>query len=147
MKKLLLPFLLLLVFPLVVFAEVAVKEEPLTWDKTARLPGDQLYQNLCANCHDSSGTGNGIASEALHVGAPDLTQIAASNGGVFPHKEIEWLIANDASQKEHGQNAMPAWEQQFLYVRTGLSSFQREAYARNRIHVLTEHLESLQIPN
>ena len=39
---------------------------------------------------------------------------------------------------------MPEWEQQFLYVRTGLSSFQREAHARNRIHELTEFVETLQ---
>ena len=147
MKRLLSLFLLLLAFPLVVFAEVVVREEPLTWDKSARLPGEHLYQNLCAACHNSDGTGNGTASDALRIGAPDLTRIAASDDGVFPHKKIEQLIANNALQKEHAKNAMPAWEQQFLYVRTGLSSFQREAYARNRIHVLTEHLESLQALN
>jgi len=144
MKRLLSLFLLLLAFPLVGFTELVVKEEPLTWDQSARLPGDQLYQNLCATCHGSDAMGNGPASNALGIGAPDLTRIAASNDGIFPHKEIEQLIANDALHNEHVQNAMPAWEHQFSYVRTGLSSFQREAYARNRIHVLTEYLESLQ---
>ena len=145
MKQLLPLFLLSLLVPMAVSAEVVVKEEPLTWDKTARLPGEQLYQNLCSACHDVDGTGNGIASAVLHIGAPDLTRIAASNGGVFPHKKIEWLIASNARQHQHGDTAMPDWEQQFLYVRTGLTSFQREAYARNRIQVLTAHLESLQV--
>lgn len=147
MRRLLTSFLLLVVFPWAVCAEVVVKEEPLTWDKTARLPGEQLYQNLCAACHNPDGTGNGVASRALDAGAPDLTRITARNGGDFPHDEIEWMIANNSAQGKHGRMVMPAWEQQFMYVRTGLSAFQREAYARNRIHVLTEYLESMQVEN
>jgi mono/diheme cytochrome c family protein len=125
-------------------AEVTVKEESLTWDKTARLSGDQLYGNLCSACHGSDGKGNGLAAAALDVHAPDLTVISATNNGTFPHKQIERLIARNDRHEVIGDSVMPSWEQQFMYVRTGLSSFQREAYARNRIHVLTEHLESLQ---
>lgn len=138
---------LLLIFPALVFADVIVREEPLTWDKTARVSGDQLYQNLCAACHDADGSGDGIASTALGIGAPDLTRMADINNGIFPHKKVERLIANNAISGLHGNNPMPAWEQQFVYVRTGLSTFQREAYARDRIHDLTKYIESLQVPN
>ena len=137
---------LLLVLPAVAIAKVVVREEPLTWEQSARLPGDQLYRNLCAACHDADGSGNGIASEALGAGAPDLTHIAARNGGVFPHKKVERLIGNQAHYSGYGETVMPEWEQQFMYVRTGLSAFQREAHARNRIHELTEFVETLQAP-
>lgn len=147
MKKLLCLFALSLTFPLAAIADVVIREEPLTWDKSARLTGDQMYQNLCASCHDSDGSGNGIASAKLDIGAPELTRIAAHNGGVFPHRKVERMIANDALAQTHGDSPMPAWEQQFMYVRTGLTAFQREAYARNRIHVLTQHVETLQIPD
>jgi mono/diheme cytochrome c family protein len=135
---------LLLALPAAVFAKAVVREEPLTWEKSARLPGDQLYRNLCAACHADDGSGNGIASQALGVGTPDLTGIAARNGGVFPHKKVERLIGNQAHYSGYGETVMPEWEQQFMYVRTGLGAFQREAHARNRIHELTEFVETLQ---
>ena len=147
MKRVFCIFLLLLIFPGTGIAEIVVKEEPLTWDKTARLPGDQLYQNLCAACHDSDGSGNGLASAALGITAPDLTLIAANNGGEFPYIEIERLISNSDSRNPHQNTSMPAWEQQFMYFRTGLSSFQREAYARNRILELSIYNETKQLPN
>jgi mono/diheme cytochrome c family protein len=135
----------LLTFPFAVMAEVVVREEALTWEKSARLPGDQLYGNLCAACHDSDGMGNGVASSALGIGAPDLTRYSAHSNGVFPRKKVERLIASNALHEGQGTGAMPEWEQQFLYVRTGLSAFQREAHARNRIRVLADYIETLQV--
>lgn len=149
MKRLLCIFLLSLLFPAMVIAAVVVKEEPLTWGKTARLSGDHLYQDLCAACHNSDGSGNGKASEALGIGAPDLTHISVNNGGIFPHDEIERLISNSNARNPHGSNPMPAWEQQFssVYFRTARNSLQREAYARNRIRELTSYVEAIQQPN
>ncbi len=138
---------LVLALPFSAGAETLVREEPLTWDKTASLPGDQLYQNLCAACHGIEGQGGGMASVELGIGAPGLTGIAADNGGVFPHKQVERSIANSTSTGLHADSAMPKWEQQFSYFRTGLTAFQREAYTRNRIHELTEYIETLQVMN
>ena len=147
MKLVRLLLTLLLIFPVVVFAKVVVKEEPLTWEKSARLPGDQLYQNLCAACHNFDGTGNGIACEALGISAPDLTHIADRNGGVFPRRKVGRLIGSYAHGTGQEESVMPAWQPQFYYVRTGWSSFQREAHARNRIYELTRYLETLQVPD
>lgn len=149
MKRLFCIFLLSLIFPATVIADVVVKKEPLTWGKTARLPGDHLYQNLCAACHNSDGSGNGMASDALGIGAPDLTRIAAVNGGVFPRAEIERLIANSDYRNPHGGSPMPAWEQQFqsVYFRTSRNSLQREAYARDRIRELSDYIETIQLTN
>ena len=149
MKRLLCIFLLLLTFPAKVIAEVVVQEEPLRWSKTARLHGDHLYQNLCAACHNSDGSGNGKAAGALGIGAPDLTRIAARNGGVFPYVEIERVIANSNFGKPHGGSPMPAWEQQFesVYFRTARNPLQRDAYAQDRIHELASYIETIQLPN
>jgi len=136
-------------FPVTVVAEFVVQEEPLTWGKTARLSGDHLYQNLCATCHGSDGSGSGKAADALGMGAPDLTHIAASNGGVFPHGEIERAIASSDFRNPHGGSPMPAWEQQFesVYFRTARNPVQREAYARDRIRELSNYIETIQLPN
>ena len=149
MKQLFCIFLLSLMFPAAVTAEIVVREEPLTWDKTARLSGDQLYQNLCASCHDSDGSGNGMAAAALGAVAPDLTRIAADNGGEFPQSEIERMIANSDSRNPHAAGPMPAWDQQFrsVYFRTARNSLQRDAYARDRIHELANYIETIQLPN
>ena len=149
MKQLIYIFLLSLIIPVTVTAEIVVKEEPLTWDKTARLSGDQMYQNLCAACHNSDGSGNGAAAAALGATAPDLTRIAVNNGGVFPHTEIEQLIANSDVRNPHAGSAMPAWDKQFMsvYFKTARNPHQREAYARDRIHELSNYIETIQLMN
>ena len=149
MKQLFYVFLLSLIFPATVIAEVVIKEEPLTWGKSARLPGNHLYQNLCAACHNPDGSGNGMASDALGIGAPDLTRIKARNGGVFPHEQVELLIANSDLHNPHGSSPMPAWEQQFksVYFRTARNTLRPDAYARDRIHELSNYIETIQVPN
>ena len=142
----LISLLMMLLMPGGVMAEIVVKEEPLTWDKTAYHSGSQLYENLCSACHGLDGKGNGLAATALDVHAPDLTVIALANDGVFPRKQVERLIAQNDRHEQFNKSVMPSWEQQFMYVRTGLTAFQREAYARNRINALATHLESLQVP-
>lgn len=149
MKQLLCVFLLSLIFPATVFAEIVVMEEPLNWSQTARLPGDHMYQNLCASCHDADGSGNGLASKALGIDAPDLTHIAANNGGVYPRGEIEHLIASSDLRNPHGGSPMPDWEQQFrsVYFVTARNPVRRDAYARDRIRELTAYIETIQVPD
>ena len=149
MKRLCFMVLLSLIFPATVIADVVVEEKPLTWNKAARLPGDQMFQNLCAACHSPDGSGNGRASVALGISAPDLTRIAARNGGVFPHDTIERAIANGDPGKPHAVSPMPDWERQFasVYFRTARNPLQREAYADDRIHELSRYIETIQRTN
>jgi mono/diheme cytochrome c family protein len=149
MKQLLCVFLLSLIFPTTIFADIVVKEEPLKWGQTARLSGDHMYQNLCASCHDADGSGNGLASKALGIGAPDLTHIAANNGGVYPRVEIEHLIASSDLRNPHGGSPMPDWRQQFrsVYFSTARNPVRRDAYARDRIRELTAYIETIQVPH
>ena len=149
MKRLISVFLVSLILPAMVCAEIVVTEEPLKWGQTARLPGDHMYQNLCASCHSPDGSGNGLASMALGIGAPDLTHIAADNGGVYPRAEIEHLIASSDFRNPHGGSPMPDWERQFsaVYFSTARNPVRRDAYARERIRELSAYIETIQVPN
>ena len=126
-------------------ATTVIREEPLDWQQIANMDGDAVFQNLCASCHGVGGNGNGPAASVIDKDVPDLTRLAANNGGEFSHNAVERSISGNSRNVKHGGIDMPAWEQQFKYVQTGWSSFQREAYARKRIHQLAEYIESIQV--
>ena len=129
----------------VMAAEVTVRQISLEWEATANLGGDALYNNLCSVCHGTGGNGNGPAASALQKDVPDLRMLAINNEGVYPHKSVERAIRGNTREIAHGTIDMPDWEQQFMYVNPGWSTFTREAYARKRIHLLGEYVETLQL--
>jgi mono/diheme cytochrome c family protein len=51
-------------------------------------PGAQAYQDYCAICHGDRAQGDGPVAARLAVAPPDLTGIAARNGGVFPLRAV-----------------------------------------------------------
>ena len=51
-------------------------------------PGEQAYQDYCAICHGTRALGDGPLAPELEVPPPDLTRIAARNGGVFPMRAV-----------------------------------------------------------
>lgn len=51
-------------------------------------PGEQAYQDYCAICHGTRALGDGPIAPELEVPPPDLTRIAARNGGVFPMRAV-----------------------------------------------------------
>ena len=147
MKKILLIVISMTLFGIMVpcQAETVVKTEPLTWQQVGHMNGEELYSNLCAACHGASGRGDGAAAGAVGSTVPDLTRLAARNGGEWSHKNVERTIAGESRDISRHVIGMPGWQEQFMYLRPGLTSFQREAFARNRIHALTEHIEGLQV--
>lgn len=46
--------------------------------------GERVFRGYCAGCHGADAQGNGALSGLLTIEPPDLTALAASNGGVFP---------------------------------------------------------------
>ena len=46
--------------------------------------GAQVFRDHCATCHGLSGRGDGPMVSILTIEPPDLTLMAANNGGVFP---------------------------------------------------------------
>jgi mono/diheme cytochrome c family protein len=50
--------------------------------------GRMLYADNCAQCHGPSGQGQGPWSEGMVPEPPNLTTLAAGNGGVFPRAAV-----------------------------------------------------------
>lgn len=51
-------------------------------------PGRDIYEAYCTACHGSDGRGGGPIAAELPVAPPDLTRLAAENGGVFPSSRV-----------------------------------------------------------
>jgi mono/diheme cytochrome c family protein len=60
--------------------------------------GAMMYRATCATCHDPGSTPQ----------APDLTQLAALNGGPFPMDRVTQVIDGRAGLRAHG-SPMPVW--------------------------------------
>jgi len=70
--------------------------------------GRELFQYWCASCHGLAGLGNGPLAPTLKRTVPDLTGIAARNGGVFPTIRVRRIIDGREVQS-HGDPDMPIW--------------------------------------
>lgn len=66
----------------------------------------ETYQAECAACHGADGRGNGPAARGLDTAPPDLTLIAARNGGVFPRDRVMSTI-DGLDRGAHFSTAMP----------------------------------------
>ena len=105
------------------------------------------YEEKCAVCHGLDGKGQGSFAALLTVRMPDLTTLAARNGGVFPHQRVYRLIDGRDEVKAHGPREMPIWGQDYLtraekaFFGYGVNS---EAFVRSRILALLDYLHRLQ---
>lgn len=64
--------------------------------------GEGLFFTFCAACHGEDAQGNGPMSGLLTVEPPDLTGLAASNGGVFPVFDVVRQIDGRDPMMAHG---------------------------------------------
>ncbi len=64
--------------------------------------GRQTFMESCAGCHGETARGDGPMTEILTVAVPDLTLIAARNGGEFPWLAVIHTIDGRASLRAHG---------------------------------------------
>lgn len=103
------------------------------------LDGRALFTTYCASCHGTAGTGNGPAAGSMRRVPPDVTQLAAANGGAFPTERVRRII-DGRDVESHGERDMPVWGDAFKAVRGGLS----EEAVRARIAAILEHLASIQ---
>ena len=110
--------------------------------------GSVEFMNSCAQCHGEDGTGGGPMVGYLTGSMPDLTQLQANNGGVFPVTATYAVIDGSAAMGPHGTREMPAWGNRYsvdaedqLGMDFGVS---RETYVRTRILALIEYLASIQ---
>ena len=68
--------------------------------------GRAAFMADCAGCHGADGKGGGPAARGLAVAPPDLTGIAARNGGVFPRNQVMSTI-DGLDRGAHFSPAMP----------------------------------------
>jgi mono/diheme cytochrome c family protein len=101
--------------------------------------GKEMYLAYCASCHGADGKGNGPAAAALKTPPPNLTQIAAKNGGNFPDAHIMQIIKGDSMTAAHGGKDMPVWGPVFLQM-----GGHDTAQVQLRIRNLTKYLASIQ---
>jgi mono/diheme cytochrome c family protein len=71
--------------------------------------GAELYARFCASCHGAAARGDGSVAPALKVEVPDLTRIAARNGGRFPADRVREIVDGRAVIPAHGTRYMPVW--------------------------------------
>jgi mono/diheme cytochrome c family protein len=102
-------------------------------------PGSRLFRTHCAACHGATGRGDGPMADQLRRTPPDLTQVAARNGGVFPSERVRAII-DGRGVPSHGDREMPVWGEVFKDVRDGRSAETVKA----RIAAIVRYLEGIQ---
>lgn len=100
------------------------------------------YRVYCASCHGASADGKGPLAEVLRIPPPDLTTLAALNGGVYPAEKIRRSIDGRDEIRSHGRSDMPVWG---LAFRESGRSAEEEAAVQQRIQDLVEYLRTLQV--
>jgi len=74
--------------------------------------GRTVYQGACAGCHGAEGRGDGPMAALLTLPVPDLTGIAARNGGTFPWLKIVHVVDGRTGLRGHG-GPMPIFGEVF----------------------------------
>jgi mono/diheme cytochrome c family protein len=101
------------------------------------------YEQYCMACHGALGDGTGPVAAYMAPRPPDLRFIAARNGGVFPHAQLEaWIDGRDPIAS-HGTRDMPVWGRAF--GKDEALDQLTETRVRGRIVLLVQYLESIQI--
>jgi len=111
--------------------------------ETARLidsiQGPALYSAYCAVCHGKEAKGDGPMAKALKVAPPDLTRLAARNGGKFPADRVQKIIASkEPVPAGHGTREMPVWGPIFSQIAWD------QDLGQIRVYNLAKYLEKMQ---
>jgi len=100
------------------------------------------FVRACAVCHGIHGRGDAVASSLLLAPVPDLTQIAARNGGSFPMEDV---IATIDGRSTRGHGPMPVWGYEMQNDNMAVAGTEAaDAIVRARIISIAEHLKSIQ---
>ena len=112
-------------------------------------PGAGEFQAWCSRCHGSDGKGDGPIAKDLETAPPDLTQLAADNGGSFPDERVKRSIDGRSTEAGHGSRQMPVWGNWFEFdvtagglLKTDQAKTQAEINAR--VERITAYVKSLQ---
>lgn len=109
-----------------------------------KLSGLEMYQQLCSSCHGVSAHGDGPVSSLIKIGVPDLTRIAARDGGDFPTEDVRRTIDGRWDRRAHGARDMPVWGWQ-LYDSSSGDDARERAEVDSMIDRLVVYLRSIQV--
>jgi mono/diheme cytochrome c family protein len=125
-----------------VWSQDAAAQRPVTPPFViSSLSGGDLFQFYCATCHGHAGKGDGPVVQSLKKQPPDLTTIAARNGGHFPSEALLRFVAGDDRLVDaHGSREMPVWGPIFQSLEP------HDRLTRIRIENVVAFIESLQKP-
>lgn len=71
-------------------------------DRPEPTAGQEIFPTYCWQCHRREGRGSGPMAAMLAIEPPDLTRLAARNGGTFPLAEAAMKIDGRARLLSHG---------------------------------------------
>ena len=113
--------------------------------------GKTEFDANCAVCHGTSGQGDGPFAQFIKTEVPDLTGLAAANGGTFPAERVTEIVDGRAEVDAHGPRDMPIWGSE--YNRQAVEYYHEvrrvqdpASIVRSRIESLVAHIETLQKP-
>jgi cytochrome c553 len=119
-------------------------------ERRGAAPSATEFRNSCAVCHGVDGQGNGPMAVLLKVKPPDLTRLAARNGGKFPVEYVMKIIDGRTVVGPHGTRDMPIWGDRYMrdfpksVTQEPNRSKTAEPLVRARILELTYYLRSIQ---
>lgn len=106
--------------------------------------GARSYAAFCAACHGETGRGDGPVATLLTLPPPDLTVLAARNGGTFPVAEVVYRIDGRVPLSAHG-SPMPPFGGMFAGEDAALKTAAGQPVLTSRgIADLVAYLEALQ---
>ncbi len=105
--------------------------------------GQLEYRSHCAQCHGTSGKGDGPVAAALTKKPADLTMLAKNSGGTFPQEKVTGYINGSETVTAHGTRAMPIWGMEFSKGRPGAPG-KSVGQVNARIQMLVDYIKSIQ---
>ncbi len=123
-------------------AEVVAGGPGVAVSKPGATGGEVLYLRYCASCHGATGHGDGPVAADLRKRPPDLTRLAARNGGKFDERDLVAVIDGRRAVAAHGDRIMPVWGEVFDAELQGAPHAQRQNLLRST--VLVDWLRSIQ---
>jgi len=114
---------------------MAWAQSPAQPDKAAAEKGAIVYVRYCVSCHGKSARGDGPLAADLRVAVPDITTLAARNGGRFPQPRVERIVGSGEPLRGHGTSDMPAWGDAFKRT-AGIEAATPEEAIRNVTHYI-----------
>lgn len=123
------------ILALSLLALVACVEEPVD--------GRQAYLEDCSGCHGTDAMGTGSFGRQLIKEPPDLTRIAARNGGVFDRNAVMSVI-DGLNRGAHFSGAMPEFGAGDLGEVILQEEGDHTVPVPQRLLALADYLESIQ---